>query len=75
MAPDWRSLALAALTAAALALTGVVGAQAQTSAKTAKAAATGRFEPFKTSGIFDATAQNPAWLGEEPEWTQPIMPG
>jgi len=38
MAPDWRSLALAALTAAALALTGVVGAQAQTSAKTAKAA-------------------------------------
>lgn len=44
-------------------------------AKTVQAAATGRFEPFKTSGIFDATAQNPAWLGEEPEWTQPIMPG
>jgi aryl-alcohol dehydrogenase-like predicted oxidoreductase len=44
-------------------------------AKTAKAAATGRFEPFKTSGIFDATAQNPQWLGEEPEWTQPVMPG
>lgn len=44
-------------------------------AKTAQAAASGRFEPFKTSGIFDATAQNPKWLGEEPEWTQAVMPG
>jgi aryl-alcohol dehydrogenase-like predicted oxidoreductase len=44
-------------------------------AKTAQAAATGRFEPFKTSGIFDATAQNPHWLGEEPEWAQAVMPG
>jgi aryl-alcohol dehydrogenase-like predicted oxidoreductase len=44
-------------------------------AKTAEAAATGRFEPFKTSGIFDATAQNPKWLGEEPEWAQAVMPG
>ena len=39
MARDWRSLALAALAAAALALTGVLGAEAQTSAKArAKAA-------------------------------------
>ncbi len=38
MARDWRSLALAALTAAALALTGVLSVQAQTSAKAAKAA-------------------------------------
>jgi hypothetical protein len=38
MARDWRSLALAALAAAALALTGVMSVQAQTSAKTAKAA-------------------------------------
>jgi aryl-alcohol dehydrogenase-like predicted oxidoreductase len=33
-------------------------------AKTAVAAGTGRFEPFKTTSIFDATAQNPQWLGE-----------
>jgi hypothetical protein len=24
---------------------------------------TGKFEPFKTSNIFDGTAQNPKWLG------------
>src|SRR6266478_4705741 len=30
--------------------------------KTAKAAATGRYEPFKTTSIFDGTAQNPQWL-------------
>jgi len=35
-------------------------------AKTRQAAATGRFEPFKTSSIFDSTATNPQWLGEEP---------
>jgi len=33
-------------------------------AKTETAAVTGRFEPFKTTSIFDATAQNPQWLGE-----------
>jgi aryl-alcohol dehydrogenase-like predicted oxidoreductase len=33
-------------------------------AKTATAAVAGRFEPFKTTSIFDATAQNPQWLGE-----------
>jgi aryl-alcohol dehydrogenase-like predicted oxidoreductase len=36
-------------------------------ARTADAAAGGRFEPFKTSSIFDATAEHPEWLGEEPE--------
>ncbi len=41
--------------------------------KTAEAAATGRFEPFKTSSIFDSTAQNPQWLGEEPPEVQQLM--
>lgn len=35
-------------------------------AKTARAASAGAFEPFKTSSIFDGTAKNPEWLGEEP---------
>ncbi len=43
-------------------------------AKTEKAAKSGAFEPFKTSSIFDATAQNPAWLGDEPEHVQQLMP-
>src|SRR5216117_3835523 len=34
--------------------------------KTRAAAAKGKFEPFKTSSIFDGTAENPEWLGEEP---------
>jgi aryl-alcohol dehydrogenase-like predicted oxidoreductase len=34
-------------------------------AKTAKAAATGYYEPFKTTSLFDSTATNPHWLGEE----------
>ena len=41
--------------------------------KTAEDAATGRFEPFKTSSIFDSTAQNPQWLGEEPPEVQQLM--
>jgi predicted aldo/keto reductase-like oxidoreductase len=32
-------------------------------AKTKDAAMTGKFEPFKTSSIFDGTANNPKWLG------------
>ncbi len=32
-------------------------------AKTKDAAMTGKFEPFKTTGIFDGTANNPKWLG------------
>jgi aryl-alcohol dehydrogenase-like predicted oxidoreductase len=42
-------------------------------AKTAIAAATGRYEPFKTTSIFDSTAQNPQWLGEEPPEVQQLM--
>jgi aryl-alcohol dehydrogenase-like predicted oxidoreductase len=42
-------------------------------AKTAKAAATGRYEPFKTTSIFDGTAKNPEWLGEEPPQVQQLM--
>jgi aryl-alcohol dehydrogenase-like predicted oxidoreductase len=43
-------------------------------ARTAQAAAHGEFEPFKTSSIFDGTAQNPAWLGDEPPRLQRLMP-
>jgi aryl-alcohol dehydrogenase-like predicted oxidoreductase len=43
-------------------------------AKTARAAAFGEFEPFKTTSIFDGTATNPEWLGEEPERIQELMP-
>ena len=43
-------------------------------AKTADAALRGEYEPFKTSSIFDATAQHPEWLGEEPERLQKLMP-
>jgi predicted aldo/keto reductase-like oxidoreductase len=42
--------------------------------KTAEAAARGDFEPFKTTSIFDSTAQNPEWLGEEPQRLQQLMP-
>jgi predicted aldo/keto reductase-like oxidoreductase len=43
-------------------------------AKTAQAAARGAFELFKTTSIFDGTAQNPQWLGEEPPRVQQVMP-
>jgi aryl-alcohol dehydrogenase-like predicted oxidoreductase len=36
-------------------------------ARTAAIARTGEFEPFKTSSVFDGTAANQEWLGEEPE--------
>jgi len=42
-------------------------------AKTAKAAVTGRYKPFKTTSIFDGTAQNPQWLDEEPPAVQQLM--
>jgi predicted aldo/keto reductase-like oxidoreductase len=42
-------------------------------AKTAAAASRGEYEPFKTSSIFDSTAQNPDWLGQEPERIQQLM--
>jgi aryl-alcohol dehydrogenase-like predicted oxidoreductase len=50
-------------------------AQVQTLlAKTAKAAARGEFELFKTTSIFDGTAQHPQWLGEEPQRVRQVMP-
>lgn len=43
-------------------------------AKTKGAAANGEFELFKTTSIFDSTATNPDWLGEEPEHFREMMP-
>lgn len=43
-------------------------------AKTAKAASRGEFELFKTTSVFDATAANPEWLGDEPARVQQLMP-
>jgi aryl-alcohol dehydrogenase-like predicted oxidoreductase len=43
-------------------------------AETAQAAARGEFELFKTTSIFDGTAQNPQWLGEEPPRVRQAMP-
>jgi aryl-alcohol dehydrogenase-like predicted oxidoreductase len=42
-------------------------------AKTAKAAVTGEFELFKTTSVYDSTAQNPEWLGKEPKRVQRAM--
>lgn len=42
--------------------------------KTATAALRGRFEPFKTTSIFDGTATHPEWLGEEPPEIQQLVP-
>jgi aryl-alcohol dehydrogenase-like predicted oxidoreductase len=44
-------------------------------AKAAPAAAHGEFEPFKTSSIFDSTATNPTWLGEEARRIKELLPG
>ena len=35
-------------------------------ARTAQVASSGEFEPFKTTSVFDGTAEHPEWLGEEP---------
>ena len=43
-------------------------------ARTASAAATGEFELFKTTSVYDGTAANPSWLGEEPQRVQDAMP-
>ena len=43
-------------------------------ARTRRHAPSGEFEPFKTTSIFDSTAQHPDWLGEEPERLQRLMP-
>jgi aryl-alcohol dehydrogenase-like predicted oxidoreductase len=42
--------------------------------RTAKAALTGEFEPFKTTSIFDATASHPEWMGEESDRVRSLMP-
>jgi aryl-alcohol dehydrogenase-like predicted oxidoreductase len=41
--------------------------------KTKKAAASGEYELFKTSSVFDSTAQNPSWLGTESERVQELV--
>jgi len=41
--------------------------------RTAEAASNGEFEPFKTTSLFDGTAGNPEWLGEEPARVRAIM--
>ena len=43
-------------------------------AKTAQPASKGAYEPFKTSSIFDSTATNPEWLGEEPQHVKELVP-
>jgi predicted aldo/keto reductase-like oxidoreductase len=42
-------------------------------ARTAGAASRGEFELFKTTSVYDGTASNPSWLGEEPERVQSAM--
>lgn len=42
--------------------------------RTEGAASTGNHELFKTTSIFDATARNPQWLGEEPEEVKSASP-
>ncbi len=44
-------------------------------AKTAKAAAQGAFELFKTSAHFDSTAMHPEWLGGETNQVQELTKG
>jgi aryl-alcohol dehydrogenase-like predicted oxidoreductase len=43
--------------------------------RTTDFAVTGAFELFKTSTIYDATAQHPEWLGEEPKWVRELAAG
>ena len=43
-------------------------------AKTKAAASRGEFELFKTSSIFDSTAEHPDWLGDEPQHVKAMMP-
>lgn len=42
-------------------------------AKTARDAARGRYEIYKTTSAHDGTAQNPDWLGEEPQRIQQLV--
>lgn len=43
-------------------------------AKTKSEAMRGKYEPFKTSSIFDGTATNPDWIGKEPKRLRDLMP-
>jgi predicted aldo/keto reductase-like oxidoreductase len=43
-------------------------------ARTAGAARTGEYELFKTTSIYDGTASNPEWLGEEPQRVRDAVP-
>jgi hypothetical protein len=42
-------------------------------AKTKAAASGGEFELFKTTSLFDSTATNPAWLGDESQRVRNMM--
>jgi len=43
-------------------------------ARTATVAASGEFELFKTTSIYDGTAQHPEWLGDEPQrWRDTVQ--
>ena len=42
-------------------------------ARTKDAAADGDYELFKTSSLFDSTAEHPEWLGEEPKRLQALV--
>jgi len=42
--------------------------------RTANSASKGEFELFKTTSLYDSTAQNPGLLGEEPERLKQLMP-
>lgn len=42
-------------------------------ARTTPAAAKGEFELFKTTSLFDSTAEHPEWLGEEPQRIQRLL--
>jgi predicted aldo/keto reductase-like oxidoreductase len=41
--------------------------------KTAKAASRGKYELFKTTSVYDGTAEHPEWLGEEPKEVQRVV--
>lgn len=43
-------------------------------AKTKPEAMRGKYEPFKTSSIFDGTATHQEWIGEEPKRLRDLMP-
>jgi predicted aldo/keto reductase-like oxidoreductase len=43
-------------------------------ARTAAAAASGEYELFKTTSIYDGTAKHPEWLGKEPKRWRETMP-